>query len=170
MGDQGNRQTPVKLLGSRLCPQGMGTLAGMGQGVWTGTHAMIKAADTIRKHLWGIINAILLRVTNGPSEGMNSRIKMIKVRARGFRNTQRFSNAIYFYLGGLNLYPWYSRTAPPAELHGAICVFRDYMKKVRFDSWRDDPAASTATSIWYSRAWSRGTITHGFGSYGTATV
>ena len=66
---------------------------------------MIKAADMIRKHLWGIINAILLRVTNGPSEGMNSRIKMIKVRARGFRNTQRFSNTIYFYLGGLSLYP-----------------------------------------------------------------
>ncbi len=71
----------------------------------SGLEPMIKAADTIRKHLWGIINAILLRVTNGPSEGMNSRIKMIKVRARGFRNTQRFINAIYFYLGGLNLYP-----------------------------------------------------------------
>ncbi|MYE62216.1 MAG: transposase, partial [Rhodothermaceae bacterium] len=36
---------------------------------------------------------------------MNSRIKMVKVRARGFRNKQRFANAIYFYLGGLDLYP-----------------------------------------------------------------
>jgi transposase len=30
---------------------------------------------------------------------------MIKVRSRGFRNKQRFANAIYFYLGGLDLYP-----------------------------------------------------------------
>ena len=66
---------------------------------------MKKAAKTIREHLWGIINAILLRVTNGPSESMNSRIKTIKVRARGFRNHERLKTAIYFYLGGLNLYP-----------------------------------------------------------------
>ena len=36
---------------------------------------------------------------------MNSRIKTIKVRARGFRNHERLKTAIYFYLGGLNLYP-----------------------------------------------------------------
>ena len=40
-----------------------------------------------------------------PAEGLNSRIKMIKVRSRGFRNKERFANAIYFHLGGLNLYP-----------------------------------------------------------------
>ncbi len=66
---------------------------------------MKKAAKTIREHLWGIINAILLRVTNGPPESMNSRIKTSKVQARGFRNHERLKNAIYFYLGGLNLYP-----------------------------------------------------------------
>jgi hypothetical protein len=53
----------------------------------------------------GILNAIVLKVSNGPAEGINSRIKMIKVRSRGFRNKQRFANAIYFYLGGLDLYP-----------------------------------------------------------------
>jgi len=31
--------------------------------------------------------------------------KMIKVRSRGFRNKERFANAIYFHLGGLDLYP-----------------------------------------------------------------
>jgi transposase len=30
---------------------------------------------------------------------------MIKVRSRGFRNKARFRNAIYFHLGGLDLYP-----------------------------------------------------------------
>jgi transposase len=60
---------------------------------------------TIRRHLWGILNAIELKVSNGPAESINSRIKMIKIRSRGFRNKQRFANAIYFLLGGLDLYP-----------------------------------------------------------------
>jgi transposase len=62
-------------------------------------------ARTIKEHLWGILNSITLKVSNGPAEGINSRIKMIKVRSRGFRNKQRFANAIYFHLGGLDLYP-----------------------------------------------------------------
>lgn len=62
-------------------------------------------ARTIKEHLWGILNAVVLKVSNGPAEGPNSRIKMIKVRSRGFRNKERFANAIYFHLGGLNLYP-----------------------------------------------------------------
>ena len=62
-------------------------------------------ARTIKEHLWGILNAVVLKVSNGPAEGLNSRIKMIKVRSRGFRNKERFANAIYFHLGGLDLYP-----------------------------------------------------------------
>ena len=62
-------------------------------------------ARIIKDHLWGILNAIVLKVSNGPAEGLNSRIKTIKVRSRGFRNKKRFANAIYFHLGGLDLYP-----------------------------------------------------------------
>lgn len=62
-------------------------------------------ARIIKEHLWGILNAIVLKVSNGPAEGLNSRIKTIKVRSRGFRNKKRFANAIYFHLGGLDLYP-----------------------------------------------------------------
>jgi len=64
-----------------------------------------KVARTIKEHLWGILNAIVLKVSNGPAEALNSRIKMIKVRSRGFRNKERFANAIYFHFGGLDLYP-----------------------------------------------------------------
>ena len=64
-----------------------------------------EVAKTIKAHLWGILNAVVLKVSNGPAEGLNSRIKMIKFRSRGFRNKERFANAIYFHLGGLNLYP-----------------------------------------------------------------
>jgi transposase len=66
---------------------------------------MKKVVDMVREHLWGILNAIVLRVHNGGAESINSRIQLMKYRARGFRNKQRFINAIYFYLGGLNLYP-----------------------------------------------------------------
>jgi len=64
-----------------------------------------KVAYTIREHLWGIINAIVLQADNGGAESINSRIKLLKVRARGFRSKPRFRNAIYFHLGGLDLYP-----------------------------------------------------------------
>ncbi len=47
---------------------------------------MKKAAQTVKNHLYGILNAIILKVSNGPAESINSRIKTIKVRARGFRN------------------------------------------------------------------------------------
>jgi transposase len=63
------------------------------------------AAKTIKRQLWGILNAIVLNLHNGHAESMNSRIQRIKHRACGFRNRERFRNAIYFHLGGLNLYP-----------------------------------------------------------------
>jgi len=66
---------------------------------------MQATSKTLRKHLWGILNAIILGVNNAHAESMNSRIKTVKIRARGFRNKQRFINAIYFHLGGLQLYP-----------------------------------------------------------------
>ena len=63
------------------------------------------AAKTIKRHRWGLLNAIVLKVSNGPAEGLNRRIQTIKVHSRGFRNQSRLAHAIYFYLGGLDLYP-----------------------------------------------------------------
>lgn len=75
---------------------------------------MKKVVRMIREHLWGIINAIVLNVNNGGAESINSRIQLVKQRARGFRNRQRYINAIYFYLGGLELYP---ATCSPGFTH-----------------------------------------------------
>ena len=44
-------------------------------------------------------------VTNARSEGINAKIQWINYTARGFRNRERFRNAIYFHLGNLALYP-----------------------------------------------------------------
>ena len=62
-------------------------------------------ARSIKKNLWGILNAIVLNANNGPAESINSKIKMIKAKARGFRNKERFKTAILFHCGGLSLYP-----------------------------------------------------------------
>ena len=64
-----------------------------------------KAARTVRDHLWGIINAVVLRATNAASESINAKIQRIKRMACGFRSRERFRNAMYFHLGDLNLYP-----------------------------------------------------------------
>ena len=64
-----------------------------------------KVARTIKKHLWGILNAVLLQASNGAAESMNSRIQGLKIRSRGFRNKTRYIHAIYFHFGGLDLYP-----------------------------------------------------------------
>jgi transposase len=66
---------------------------------------MKKVVRMIREHLWGIVNAVVLRANNGGAESINSRIQLMKYKARGFRNKHRFINAIYFHLGGLDLYP-----------------------------------------------------------------
>ena len=64
-----------------------------------------KVARMIRDHLWGIVNAMALRTTNAASESVNSKVQRIKRAACGFRNRDRFKNAILFHLGGLDLYP-----------------------------------------------------------------
>ena len=64
-----------------------------------------RAAKTIKNHLAGVLNAIEMGVTNARLEGINTVIQGLKRAARGFRNRDRFRNAIYFHLGGLDLYP-----------------------------------------------------------------
>ena len=66
---------------------------------------MVQAARMVRKHLEDILNAVVLRTTNGAAESMNARIKRIKTMACEYRNRDRRRNAILFHLGGLDLYP-----------------------------------------------------------------
>ena len=66
---------------------------------------MKKVARMVKRHLTGILNAVEKRVTNARLEGINTVIQWLKRSARGFRSRPRFRNAIYFHLGGLDLYP-----------------------------------------------------------------
>ena len=64
-----------------------------------------QVARMIKRHWQGVINATIADVTNAASESINSRIQKVKRMAHGFRNRKRFQDAIYFHLGGLDLYP-----------------------------------------------------------------
>jgi transposase len=64
-----------------------------------------RVARMIKKHWAGVINAATSNVTNARAEGINSKIQWIKRMASGYRNRANFRNAIYFHLGGLDLYP-----------------------------------------------------------------
>ena len=64
-----------------------------------------RVARMVRDHLDGILNAIVLRATNTRAESVNAKIQRVKRMACGFRNRERFRNAIYFHLGGLDLCP-----------------------------------------------------------------
>jgi len=66
---------------------------------------MIAVGKTIRRYFWGILNAIRLKANNCMLEAKNNRIQRIKKTACGFRNRERFRNAILFHLGGLDLMP-----------------------------------------------------------------
>lgn len=60
-------------------------------------------ALTIKKYMWGILNAIVSKATNAIAESINSKIKRLKVKCCGFRNNDRFKMAIMFHCGGLSL-------------------------------------------------------------------
>lgn len=64
-----------------------------------------KVGRMIKRHLWGILNAITHGVTNARLEGINSRVQWVKKMACGYRSRDGFRAAIYFHLGNLDLHP-----------------------------------------------------------------
>jgi len=66
---------------------------------------IIAAAKTLKRHLPNLLTYFKHRITNATSEGINSKIQMIKLMACGYRNREHYKAAIYFHCGGLDLYP-----------------------------------------------------------------
>jgi transposase len=92
----------------RLVQRGRATrewTAWLGKAMRSRLEPVKKVAQMIRKYLWGIVNAMALRATNAASESVNAKVQRVKRTACGFRNRQRFRNAILFHHGGLDLYP-----------------------------------------------------------------
>jgi len=68
--------------------------------------APVKAvAKMLKRHLPNILTWFRHRISNGPTEGFNSRIQSIKSAARGFRNFENYRTRILFFCGKLELMP-----------------------------------------------------------------
>lgn len=66
---------------------------------------MIRVADTILRHLKGVINAAIYELSNSIAECINSQIQTVKTVARGFKNFNGYRNSVLFFQGKLNLFP-----------------------------------------------------------------
>jgi len=66
---------------------------------------VVDAARTLKCHEAGLMSYFAHRVGNAGAKRLTSRIQAIRVSARGYRNREHFKTAIWFHLGGLQLYP-----------------------------------------------------------------
>lgn len=64
---------------------------------------MLKAAESILKHLDGIISFAESRITNAFMEGLNSVFSAVKRKARGFRSNKNLITMLYFVAGKLDI-------------------------------------------------------------------
>lgn len=65
--------------------------------------AFTKAAKTIRKHLAGITEALSRKVSNGRHEGINSNVRLIIRRARGFHSAEAALGLVMLTCGPITL-------------------------------------------------------------------
>ena len=64
-----------------------------------------KAALTFKRHLDNILTYCVHGITNAAAESLNSRIMALKRISSGRRNKENFKTAVYFFHGGLDVYP-----------------------------------------------------------------
>ncbi|NTU47364.1 transposase, partial [Candidatus Roizmanbacteria bacterium] len=64
---------------------------------------MIKVKNLIVRHKKNLLNYFRHRTTNAVSEGLNSKIQLIKASARGFHSFDSYRTRILFYCGKLNM-------------------------------------------------------------------
>lgn len=71
----------------------------------SGLGPMRKVAHTIRRHLANVLTYFSCYITNAVSEGFNSKIQLLKAKARGFRSFENYRITILFHCGKLDLVP-----------------------------------------------------------------
>ncbi|MGP3589960.1 ISL3 family transposase [Vagococcus sp. WN89Y] len=64
---------------------------------------MKNAAKTTGKRLYGIQNVMRHGVSNGNVEALNSKIRLLRIKARGYRNRERFKLGVMYHYGKLNM-------------------------------------------------------------------
>lgn len=79
------------------------------QVVKSGIKPMIKVANTLKRHLYGLLAWFDSMIDNAMAEGLNSKIQSLKAAARGFRNFDNFRTSILFFCGKLDMHPDFVR-------------------------------------------------------------
>lgn len=67
----------------------------------TGIKELIRVANTIERHMDGILNWYESRISNGVMEGFNNVLQAIKGRARGYHSFERYRTMIYLRSSGI---------------------------------------------------------------------
>jgi len=65
----------------------------------------VKLAGTIKRHAHGVIAYVRTGLSNGPTEGLNNKTRMITRRAYGFHRAQALISMIFLCCGGITLSP-----------------------------------------------------------------
>ena len=65
----------------------------------------VKLARTIRKHAAGILAYLDTKMTNGPVEGINNKLRVIARRAYGFHSPGALISMLFLCCGGIELAP-----------------------------------------------------------------
>ncbi len=73
--------------------------------IHTNLEPLKAVARSINERLANVVSYCTNGITNAVAEGINSKIMAIKRRVGGYRNRENFKTAIFFYCGGLDLYP-----------------------------------------------------------------
>jgi len=63
----------------------------------------VKLGRTIRKHAAGILAYLDTRMTNGPVEGINNKLRVIARRAYGFHSAGALTSMLFLCCGGIEL-------------------------------------------------------------------
>lgn len=85
-------------------PQGIELQLGrwIGWALRSRVEPIVKAAQTIRKHVPKILRVIQNDLTTALMEGINSLVQAAKAKARGYRNVENFITVIYLVAGRLD--------------------------------------------------------------------
>ena len=70
-----------------------------------GLRSIKTAANTIKKHLDGVLNWLETKLTTACVEGLNSLIQAVRSSARGLRNFASFRTRMLFHFGALDMLP-----------------------------------------------------------------
>jgi transposase len=63
-----------------------------------------KVIETFNNHISGVVNALIMNLSNAMTERLNGKIQELKTVGKGYRTFSKFRSAILFFNGGLDLY------------------------------------------------------------------